>query len=109
MSYTVDLSQSYQFVEGVETVAYAAAGISSTNLQARRGEASKSAYGSSDYEASPTEMEWTVWPYGLTAGQDIIVNGTMTDSNNTVWTILEILGKRADGSQVHVRTIKAVG
>lgn len=109
MSYTVDLSQSYAFVEGVEDVFYVGAGISSTPLKARRGDTLRASYGGSDYEASPVELEWSVWPYGLSTGQEILVSGTITDASGVIWSIVEVLGKRADGSQVHVRTVKAIG
>jgi hypothetical protein len=107
VAYTIDLSGSYQHVDGVETLTYAKRNAdgskTNTTIYGRRGLSARTEYGGGDFAESSRDVEWALWPGAVT----VAVGDAISDGSKT-YLIMQQTDRRGDGSQVVVMTTEQV-
>lgn len=95
MSYVVDYSGDHAHVDGVEDLTYS---VTSAAVKARRASAKVGDYGG-DFGVTAEDLVFTIWH---STSVRIAKDATLTDSDNRVYSIVEIVSRRADGVQTVV-------
>lgn len=97
MPYSVDYSTDYQHADGVEEMEYSGNGTT-VNVNARRGSASRADF-PGEFGVAPTDVSFAIWNQTEVV---IAKEQTLTDEDNRIYTIVQILAERPDGSQTVV-------